>query len=129
MSNKMNGYLMTKIILSVLIGISAASLVAGFLGRFLQQTGVKADFVLLIGICALMVVLIIQTIRKTKRFSAQKGGMDFSDNILEGIAIVLLLFTSLLSGQYLLLVPVVSISLIVIYVIIRIRRGKSNSQD
>jgi len=120
---------MTKITMSVLVGVSAASLVAGFLGQFFQQTEVKANSVLLLGIFASMIVLTIQIIRKTRKFSTRKEGLGSSDNLFEGIAIGLLLFTSMLSGSYLLLVPMASIALIIIYVIIRLRRGRSSSQD
>jgi len=129
MSDKRNGDLVTRIILSILVGISAASLVAGFLGRFVQQTGVRADLVLLIGISALAMALVIQAVQKRKRISAQKGGLEPSGNLFDGIVIGLLLFTSLLSGPYLILVPVASIVLIMIYILIRMRRGRSDSQD
>jgi len=129
MSDKWNGDLVTSIILSILVGISGASLVAGFLGRFVQQIGIRADLLLLIGISALAMVLVIRAVQKRKRLSAQKGRLEPSDNLFEGIVIGLLLFTSLLSGPYLFLVPVASIVLIMIYILIRMRRGRSDSQN
>jgi len=130
MSDKLNGGLVRRALMTALIGMLVAILVARFLGHLFQQVEAQIDFALLAVGFSLIVALIVQTTRVRKKTKIQKGEPESTDSMLEGIvtavAIGLLFLTSMLSGPYLFLVPVGSITLIIIYLIIKIRRGKPN---
>jgi len=83
-----------------------------------QRVETQVDFALLLAGFAIIVILTIQTTRGRQETRRQRGEPDSADSRLEGIvtvvAIGLLLFTSMLSGPYLILVPMISIALIII---------------
>lgn len=126
MPNEMNGTVIRKTITTFIIGMLVAILVAFFLSRLFQPIEAQTEYLLLgVGV-VLIVILIFQTIRSGRRMPEQAGEITSGDKLLEGImtsaAILLLLFTSLLSGPYLLLVPVAAIALTVIYILLKRRR-------
>jgi len=125
MLNEMNGTVIRKTITTFIMGMLVAILVAFFLLRLFQPIEAQTEYLLLGAGVILVVILIFQTIRSGRRMPEQAGERTSGDK-LEGImtsaAILLLLFTSLLSGPYLLLVPVAAIALTVIYILLKWRR-------
>lgn len=125
MFDEQNGNLVRKAVVTALFGAFAALLVARFIGHFFQQAEALVDLTLIAIGCPLMAIFVIQATQRQKN-RARKDVSDPTEAKLERalttLAIGLLLFTSMLSGPYLILVPMISIVLIIIYIVVKLRR-------
>lgn len=125
MVNEQNGNLVRKGVMTALFGAFIALMVTRLIGFFFQQEKALVDLVLIAVGCSLTAILVIEATQRQKN-RARKDELDSAEATLEktitAVAIGLLLFTSMLSGPYLILVPIISVALIIIYVIVKIRR-------
>jgi len=123
----MNEISVRKLITTSIVGMLVAVLVAFFLSRLFQPVYAQTDYLLLgLGVAG-VVLLVLQSVLGKGRTTVQAGGLASGDKRLENVmtaaVMVLLLFTSMLSGLSLLLVPVVAVGLIVVYILLKRRQG------
>jgi hypothetical protein len=126
MSGEMNEISVRKLITTSIVGMLVAVLVAFFLSRFLRPVYAQTDYLLLgLGVVG-VVLLVLQSFLGKGRTPVQAGELASDDkrleNVMTAVVIVLLLFTSMLSGLSLLLVPVVAMGLIVVYILLKRRQ-------
>ena len=125
MVNQQNGNLVRKGAMTALLGTFIALIVTRLIGFFFQQEKALVDMILLAVGGSLMAILIIGATQRQKdgarRDSSDSEGATF-DKVITAVVIGLLLFTSMLSGPYLVVVPIISVALIIIYIIVKIRR-------
>ena len=126
-SGEMNEISVRKLITTSIVGMLVAVLVAFFLSRLFQPVYAQTDYLLLGLSVAGVVLLVLQSVLGKGRTPVQAGGLASGDKRLENVmtaaVMVLLLFTSMLSGLSLLLVPVVAVGLIVVYILLKRRQG------
>jgi len=112
-----------KIAATGAIGALVAVLVTALLGRSFGQIDPSVGATLAVLGFAGIAIMVLYSARRSV-----KAGKSTSDATLEGIftivAIGLLFATSMLSGPYLLLVPVVAVVLVVAYTVVLYRRKK-----
>lgn len=123
----MNEISVRKLITTSMVGMLVAVLVAFFLSRLFQPVYAQTDYLLLgLGVAG-VVLLVLQSVLGKTRIPVQAGVLASGDKRLENVmtaaVMVLLLFTSMLSGLSLLLVPVVAVGLIVVYILLKRRQG------
>ena len=123
----MNEISVRRLITTSMVGMLVAVLVAFFLSRLFQPVYAQMDYLLLgLGVAG-VVLLVLQSGLGKGRIPVQAGESASGDKLLENVmtaaVMVLLLFTSMLSGLSLLLVPVVAVGLIVVYILLKRRQG------
>jgi 4-hydroxybenzoate polyprenyltransferase len=123
----MDGGSVRKAVTTAIMGVLVAVLVAFLLSRFFRPVEAQTDYLLLgVGVVGI-VLLVLQSVRSRSRMPDRAGELVSGDKSLEGAmtaaVMVLLLFTSMLSGPSLLLVPVVAIGLVIVYILLKRRQG------
>ena len=123
----MNEISVRRLITTSMVGMLVAVLVAFFLSRLFQPVSAQMDYLLLgLGLAGIVLLVLLSGLGKG-RMPVQAGESASGDKLLENVmtaaVMVLLLFTSMLSGLSLLLVPVVAVGLIVVYIVLKRRQG------
>ena len=127
MSGERDGGSVRKAVTTAIMGVLVAVLVALLLSRLFRPVEAQTDYLLLgVGVVGI-VLLVLQSVRSRSRMPDRAGELVSGDKGLEGAmtaaVMVLLLFTSMLSGPSLLLVPVVAIGLVIVYILLKRRQG------
>jgi len=125
MVNEQNGNLVIKGVMTALFGAFIALMVTRLIGFFFQQEMALVDFILIAVGCSLMAILVIKATQRQKN-REQRDVIDSAeatfDKVITAVVIGLLLFTSMISGPYLIVVPIISVALIIVYIVVNMRK-------